>query len=41
MSFYSFTFAIFLLISLFVYYLAPKRFQWIVLLVANTVFYAF
>lgn len=41
MSFYSFTFAIFLLISLFVYYLAPKRFQWLVLLVANTVFYAF
>lgn len=41
MSFYTFTFAIFLLISLFVYYLAPKKIQWIVLLVANTVFYAF
>ncbi len=41
MSFYTFTFAIFLLISLFVYYIAPKRFQWIVLLAANTVFYAF
>jgi len=41
MSFYSFTFTIFLLISLFVYYLAPKRFQWLVLLFANTVFYAF
>ena len=40
MSFYSFTFAIFLLVSLFVYYVAPKRFQWIVLLAANTVFYA-
>ena len=41
MSFYTFNFAIFLLISLFVYYIAPKRFQWIVLLAANTVFYAF
>ena len=41
MNFYTFTFAIFLLISLFIYYIAPKRFQWIVLLIANTVFYAF
>ena len=41
MNFLSFTFAIFLLISLFVYYMAPKRFQWMVLLVANTVFYAY
>lgn len=41
MNFFSFTFAIFLLVSLFVYYVAPKRFQWVVLLVANTVFYAY
>ncbi len=41
MNFYTFTFAIFLLISFFIYYIAPKRFQWIVLLIANTVFYAF
>ena len=41
MSFYTFTFALFLLISLFVYYVAPKRFQWLVLLSANTVFYVF
>ena len=41
MSFYSFSFAIFLLISLFVYYIVPKRFQWLILLAANTVFYAF
>ncbi|MBR1614219.1 MAG: MBOAT family protein, partial [Treponema sp.] len=40
MNFLSFTFAIFLLISLLFYYLAPKRFQWIVLLLSNTVFYA-
>ena len=40
MNFLSFTFAIFLLISLFVYYMAPKRFQWMVLLAANTLFYA-
>ena len=41
MTFFSFTFALFLLISLLVYYVAPKRWQWIVLLAANTVFYAF
>jgi len=41
MSFLSFTFAIFLLCALFVYYIAPKKYQWIVLLVANTVFYLF
>lgn len=41
MSFFTFTFAIFLLISLFVYYIVPKKFQWCVLLVANTVFYAY
>lgn len=41
MNFYSFNFAIFLLISLFVYYAFPKRFQYYVLLAANIVFYAF
>ena len=41
MTFFSFTFAIFLLISLFVYYLVPKKFQWCILLLANTVFYAY
>ena len=41
MSFLSFTFAIFLLCALFVYYIAPKKYQWIVLLAANTVFYLF
>lgn len=41
MNFYTFTFAVFLLLSLIIYYIVPKRFQWIVLLIANTVFYAF
>ena len=41
MSFLSFTFAFFLLISLAVYYAVPKKAQWVVLLVANTVFYAY
>lgn len=41
MNFYSFTFAIFLIVSLVIYYLIPKKFQWLVLLAANTVFYAF
>ncbi len=41
MSFFSFTFAVFLIVSLFVYYLFPKKIQWYVLLTANTVFYAF
>lgn len=39
MNFLSFTFAIFLLSSLFVYYIAPKKYQWIVLLLANSFFY--
>ena len=41
MTLLSNTFAIFLIATLTVYYLCPKRFQWICLLVANTVFYAF
>lgn len=41
MTFFSFTFAIFLSISLFAYYLVPKKFQWYILLLANTVFYAY
>ncbi len=35
------TFAVFILTTLVVYYLCPKRIQWICLLVASTVFYAF
>ena len=35
------TFAIFLLATLFVYYSCPKKFQWICLLAANTVFYLY
>ncbi|WP_202799343.1 hypothetical protein [Treponema sp. JC4] len=41
MAFYSFGFALFLVVSLCVYYIVPKRFQWLILLAANTVFYAF
>ena len=41
MSLLSYTFLLFLLASLFAYYLVPKKFQWIILLAANTVFYAF
>ena len=41
MSFLSFTFAIFLLCALVAYYNAPKKYQWVVLLAANTVFYLF
>ena len=41
MTLLSNTFAIFLLATLTVYYLCPKRFQWICLLVASMVFYAF
>lgn len=35
------TFLIFILLFLFIYYVCPKRLQWICLLVANCVFYAF
>lgn len=41
MAFYSFAFGLFLVVSLCVYYIVPKRFQWLILLAANTVFYAF
>lgn len=41
MSLLSNTFAIFLLTTLIVYYVCPKKIQWICLLAANTVFYAF
>ena len=41
MSLLSNTFAIFILLSLFVYYLCPKKFQWICLLCSSAVFYAF
>lgn len=41
MTLVSFSFAIFLLISLFAYYLFPRRFQWVILLLASSIFYAF
>ena len=41
MSLLSNIFAIFLLATLTVYYLCPKRFQWICLLASNIVFYSF
>ncbi|MCI6259051.1 MAG: MBOAT family O-acyltransferase [Treponema sp.] len=41
MNFLSFSFLFFMLFSLFAYYSIPKKYQWIILLVANTVFYAF
>ncbi len=37
----SYSFFFFLLISLFCYYKAPKKYQWVLLLAANIVFYAF
>lgn len=40
MTLVSLSFAIFLLVSLFTYYLIPRKFQWIVLLAASTFFYA-
>lgn len=39
MSFISFTFLIFLLSSLFLYYVVPKKYQLLVLCIANTVYY--
>ena len=41
MNFLSYTFLFFLIASLVLYYIVPKKFQWIILLAANTVFYAF
>ena len=40
MSFISLQFALFVIICLLVYYICPKRFRWVVLLVASYVFYA-
>jgi len=40
MNLVSFTFAGFLLVSLVIYYLCPKKFQWICLLASNLFFYA-
>ena len=40
MSFLSIYFAFFVLVTLIFYYSLPKRFQWICILIANTVFYA-
>ena len=39
MSITSLTFVIFAFGTILVYYLMPKRFQWVVLLAANVVFY--
>ena len=41
MSFFTFTFAFFLFISLVVYYIIPKKYRWYVILAANTVFYLY
>ncbi|MCR5606641.1 MAG: MBOAT family protein, partial [Treponema sp.] len=41
MTLLSNTFAIFILLTLAVYYLCPKKFQWLCLLAANLVFYAY
>lgn len=40
MSFISLKFALFVILCLLVYYICPKRFRWVVLLVASYVFYA-
>ena len=39
MSFTSFTFLAFLVLTVAVYYIVPKKFQWVVLLVASYGFY--
>ena len=41
MSFVSLRFLIFLLILFLIYYAVPKRFQWVILLLASLTFYAF
>ena len=41
MTYTSLIFALFCLILLFVYYVSPKKFQWIVLLIGSIVFYLF
>ena len=39
MSIISLTYPIFIIITAFLYFIIPKKFQWIVLLMASTVFY--
>ena len=41
MSFISMDFAFFVILWLAVYYIVPKRFRWVVLLVAGYVFYGY
>ena len=41
MSYTSFIYLVFLLITCLVYYICPLKFRWTILLVANIVFYAF
>ena len=41
MSFTSFPFFIFLLIVFAVYFLTPKKFQWVVTLIASYIFYIY
>lgn len=41
MTYTSLVFALFCLILLLVYYVAPKKFQWVVLLIGSVVFYLF
>lgn len=41
MSFISAAFAVFITVTLVLYYIVPKRFQWIMLLAASVVFYLF
>lgn len=40
MSFVSFEFAAFVTVILFVYYIVPKKYRWIVLLISSCIFYA-
>ena len=40
MSFISLAFLIFLFIVLVIYYIVPKKYQWIVLLISSFIFYA-
>lgn len=40
MSYISLKFALFIIICLLIYYICPKRYRWIVLLIASYVFYA-
>jgi D-alanyl-lipoteichoic acid acyltransferase DltB (MBOAT superfamily) len=41
MSFVSISFFVFLFLAVFIYYIVPKKFQWLVLLIASLVFYIF